>query len=46
MDDEDLLVWFPEGNRFIDEGLNYSGPETKQDQADGDSENSGVLVHW
>lgn len=51
VDDENLLAWFPESNRFIDEGLSSPkkqqvGQQRRHDDLDPADERGGVLVHW
>jgi hypothetical protein len=51
VEDENLLVWFPTSNAFIQQGLNSQPPSddglpqagSESDDADG---KSGVLIHW
>ena len=51
VEDENLLVWFPRSNVFIQEGLNYSRTskdgESRSGVEGGDPDRgSGVLIHW
>lgn len=49
VDDENLLTWFPKGNLFIEEGLNYwkkVDAVDQRNQPEPKDGGSGVLVHW
>jgi hypothetical protein len=51
VEDENLLVWFPRSNVFIQQGLDFwrtpeyanSRPDLSSDDGD---QGSGVLIHW
>jgi hypothetical protein len=54
VEDENLLVWFPRTNAFIQQGLDYwrtpAAHEERSFQGDLDpldgDKGSGVLIHW